>query len=441
MNQTAAPAPAPPSQRTAWINTAAKLGGTGLSFLLYLVLTRTMTPEAFGDFAMVFAWLAVASALACPAIPLVLVRFVPENLALGRADLARGVAQSSFAITAALSTALAGLAAVAVLTGLFTPPRGLGASTLVAAALLVPSVLLLDLSGLLAGLKRVLASELLVNVTRSALMLAILSALWAARRAPFSTPAVLLAYLATSVVVLAIGVAYSLAVAPPEMVRARPSYALGVWARAALGFFVVTVMAAVNERIDLLVMGLTAAPAEVATYAVAARFAQAVTLAATAVGAAMAPHLIERLTALKAGRQSEVEALIRQSARTILSMSLLALAGFALLGPPLLGLFGRHYRGAYLPLLILAAGQSLAALLGPGALVATLVGAPRIAIAGLAAGIVANASLNVLLAPAMGARGAALATAAAGICSSLIAWGWTRRLLGLDVSVARGEGS
>jgi O-antigen/teichoic acid export membrane protein len=437
VDQTTARTLAAPSQRTAWLNSGAKLGGTGLSFLLYLVLTRTMTPEAFGDFAVVFAWLAVASSLACFSTPLVLVRFIPENLALGHAGLARGVAQFSFAMTTAISAVLAGLAAAAVLSGLFALPRDLGDSALVAAALLVPSVLLLNLAGFLAGLKRVVASELLVNVTRPALMLATLSALWAAHRAPFSTPTVLFAYLVASLVILLACVGYSLATVPPEIARATPRYALGVWARSALGFIAVALMAAVNERIDLLVMGWTAAPAEVAVYAVAARFAQTVTIAATAVGAAMAPHLVERLEALQAGRRREVQRLLCQSARTIFYMSLLAFAGFAILGPLFLKLFGSHYESAYAPLLLLAAGQSLSALFGPAAVVATLVGAPRVAIAGLAVGIVVNATLNLLFVPTMGATGAALATAAGAICASAIAWGWTRRRLLLDTSVAR----
>jgi O-antigen/teichoic acid export membrane protein len=151
----------------------------------------------------------------------------------------------------------------------------------------------------------------------------------------------------------------------------------------------------------------------------------------------MAPHLVERLEALQAGRRREVQRLLCQSARTIFYMSLLAFAGFAILGPLFLKLFGSHYESAYAPLLLLAAGQSLSALFGPAAVVATLVGAPRVAIAGLAVGIVVNATLNLLFVPTMGATGAALATAAGAICASAIAWGWTRRRFLLDTSVAR----
>lgn len=429
------PARPPPRQLSAWLNSTAKVAGTGISFLLYIALARWMTPEGFADVAVVLAWLALASALATLSFPLLLVRYVSDHLARGRFGLARGVAQYSLLATTGSSLAMALLAALAAGLGLVTLPRDLDQVALLAAALLVPTVLLMLLAGLLTAMKRAVAAELLVNVSRPALLVAGLGLLWLAHRPPFPATLVLGIYLAASLAVAAACAAYSLAVVPPEMRRARAEYEPGKWTRTATGFAAAIFLAAVNERIDLLLMGMLALPAEVAVYAVAVRFAQTVTVAANAASTAMSPHFVELFPELKAGRRDAIQALMRSTSRTSLYISLLALAGFGLLGPAFLALFGPHYEGAYAPLMVLACGQALSALFGPAAGVATLAGAPRIAIVGLSAGVAVNATLNLLLVPPFGAMGAASATASGMFSAALITWAWTRIRFRLDTSV------
>jgi O-antigen/teichoic acid export membrane protein len=101
----------------------------------------------------------------------------------------------------------------------------------------------------------------------------------------------------------------------------------------------------------------------------------------------------------------------------------------------LLKLFGPSYASAYAPLVILASGQLLAALFGPAAMVATFIGAPRIAVWSLATGILVNASLNLVLVPTLGALGAAVATAAGTVAIAVAAWAWTRLQFDLDTAV------
>lgn len=424
-------------QSAAWVNVAAKFGGAVISFLLYIVLARTMTPEAFADVAVILAWLAIGSSIACFSAPLVLVRYLPDNLIQGRADLGRGLVQFSFATTAAIGAAIACGAALVVAGGVIALPRDLPRSALLAATLLVPSVLLMDLVGLLTGMKRAAIAELLVNVIRPALVIAGLAAFWYLGRPPMPAPSVLATYLAASVIMVAAGVAYAWSILPNELVRAKPAYAPRDWIRTAASFTAVAIAVSISERIDILLMGVISTPREVAAYAVAVRFAQTVVVAASAAGAVMAPHLVERLEDLRQGRHDELRRLVRDTAWTALYVSIIALAGFAFLGPLFLKLFGPHYERAYVPLVILGAGQVLAASTGPAAAVATLSGEPRIAIVALAAGIVVNGASNSLLVPSFGANGAAVATASGMIVTALVAWIWTRRHFGLDTSVFR----
>ena len=199
----------------------------------------------------------------------------------------------------------------------------------------------------------------------------------------------------------------------------------------------VGIAVAIHERIDILLMGMLASSAEVATYAVAVRFAQTIVVASSAAGTVMAPHLVERLADLRDGHRDELQVLVRNTARTAFYLSLLALIGFGVLGPLLLKLFGPHYERAYVPLLVLTTGVALSALAGPAAAVATLAGEPRIAVISLMAGVVVNAGLNLMLIPRFGSNGAALGTAAGMLAASIVAWAWTRHRFRLDTSIFR----
>jgi O-antigen/teichoic acid export membrane protein len=368
-------------------------------------------------------------------MPIVVVRFVAGNLADGRADLAQGVIRFALTTTLAVAIVLGGLAAIAVLAGWGAPPHDLATCILIASVLVPPTVVLVMLASVLQGFQRVAAGELIVNVARPTLMLVALLGLWWWRREPLSAPTVFVLYLIASAVILPACLAYAYAVRPTAMVHVKPAYDRSTWLRSTFAFAAVTLAAALNERVDMLLLGATAPAREIATYAIAVRFAQIFAVATSAVTAVLAPQLFDHVGELRSGRSAPIEALVRRNARTVLRICLLAAAAFVTLGPLLLKLFGPSYASAYAPLVILASGQLLAALFGPAAMVATFIGAPRIAVWSLATGIVVNASLNLVLVPALGGIGAAAANAAGTVAIAVTAWAWTRLKFDLDTAV------
>ena len=422
-------------ERATWLNLAAKLAGAGLSVLQYVVLARVMTPEAFADVAVVLVWLTLATILASLSMPLVVVRFVAGNLADGRADLAQGVVRFALTATLGAGAVVGGLAAIAVLAGWVAPPHDLGTCILIASVLVPPSVVVVVLAGVLQSFQRVAAGELLVNVVRPTLMLVALLGLWWWHREPLSAPTVFVLYLIATAVILPTCLAYAYAVRPTAMMHVKPAYDRSKWLRSALAFAGVALAAALNERVDMILLGVTAPAREIAVYAVAVRFAQIFAVATSAVTAVLAPQLFDHVGELRSGRSAPMEALVRRNARTVLRICVLAAAAFVIIGPLLLKLFGPTYASAYAPLVILAAGQLLAALFGPAAMVATFIGAPRIAVGSLAAGIVVNAALNLVLVPTLGSVGAAAATAAGTVAIAVGAWAWTRLRFDLDTAV------
>ena len=424
----------PPRAGTAWLNAAAKLSGAGLALLLYLVLARVMEPEAFAVVALVLTWQAVATALSSLSMPLVVVRFVSEYLAENRVACAKGALLFGLFTSGLWSLVLAGGVAAALLGGLLPVAPEAGASILIGCALLVVGVATLVWAGYLQSRKQVVAAELLSNVLRTALALGLVLLLAVREDGPLSAAGALAAYLGASVAALVAVVLWARRFWLPGF-RARAAvYEPRLWARTGLAFMLVMVAAAVNERVDLMVMGFIAPGAEVATYAVATRFSQTVIFAVTAIAAVMAPHFVELLPRIREGRAGEASALVRATARTTVVVCLAALLAFTLLGPYFLPLFGAFYESAYEPLILLTLGHLIAALFGPAILVATLSGNSAGAVASLALGILVNVALNVNLVPELGARGAAIATAIAFPLAHWAAWFLVRRRVSVDSS-------
>nr|WP_245474499.1 oligosaccharide flippase family protein [Bradyrhizobium sp. Leo121] len=76
-----------------------KVGSGGLAFALFSLAARTMSPDAFGAFAMWLSVAQIASVVGLVGQELLLVRFLNEYQVREQADLAKGVLLSSLKIS------------------------------------------------------------------------------------------------------------------------------------------------------------------------------------------------------------------------------------------------------------------------------------------------------------------------------------------------------
>ena len=164
--------------RAAVFNMGARLCGAALGFVLAVALARSMEPAGFAQVSAVFAWLAVATVLGCLGMPLVAVRFIGENLAVGRHDLARGVVVFALGASAGASALLVGIAWGVLHAGWFPlTPQSLRVADL-GLALVLPNVLLTVVAGVLQALNHAVLAEVLSSVLRSLMMIIGLAWIW-----------------------------------------------------------------------------------------------------------------------------------------------------------------------------------------------------------------------------------------------------------------------
>jgi O-antigen/teichoic acid export membrane protein len=162
-----------------------------------------------------------------------------------------------------------------------------------------------------------------------------------------------------------------------------------------------------NRHLDTLVIGHFRSPAEVAYYRVARRLATAFEDLSNPFYFAIFPEL----SRVWAKTRSEFPRVVTRTAFTALKVTLPATALMILLAPVLVhGLMGAAFEPAVAPFRFLMIGIGVAVATFWGTPVALSSGRPGLATSAVAFGVLTNITLLLILVPAYGATGAAVAT-------------------------------
>ncbi|MBL8702107.1 MAG: oligosaccharide flippase family protein [Alphaproteobacteria bacterium] len=425
------------------IAAALKLLGAALSLVVYVGFARVMSPAMFGELVVLLAAYAIASAVGCFGAAAVALRFIAEAESQSRPDLAAGAARFALGASLVAGTLAAGILALIVL---IAGDSLLGMSTtagLLAAALTVPTVLILALAGILQGLHRVVLAELLVGLLRVVLLAVPVGVAWLAAQRMTAVEALSWNIFATVVALVAAAVA--VAVVGRRILTVRPRYEVRPWFGFAASFSVVLIAAGLAERVDLLMLSALAGAEPTAIYGAGSRCAQVVIFVVNALGATAAPRIAALAPDLRLGRGVAMEREMRHTARLIAAVTTASLVATLLLGGVALRMFGPIYEQAHSALAILVTGQAVASLFGPGAVLASFTGENRVVIAAVIAGMALNATLNLLLVPTIGIEGAAFGAAGSAVLVAVLLWLWARHRYSISIGVVtfrlRGTGT
>ena len=183
---------------------------------------------------------------------------------------------------------------------------------------------------------------------------------------------------------------------------------------------------------DIVVLKQFRPAEEVAHYYAAAKIVALVSIIYFAVAATTAHRFTTyHVAGDRAGLARFAATTVRWVFWLSLALSLLLLA----LGRPLLTLFGPDFVAAYPVMAILAVGQLARASIGPAERLLNVLGQQRACAVAYAAAFAVNIGACLLLAPAYGAIGAAIATAAAFVVESVLLFVIAKRGLGLHMFV------
>ncbi len=403
--------PAPPSAdlqtlASAGASIAAGLAANGLlTFALGVVVGRTLHPAGTGVFYNTVAIFTIAAVVAGLGTDIGTLRVLPKYLARRQIGAARAHLRVALLPVAAAAAAFALLVGAA---GLAYPAGSAErASLLLVAPFVIPVALSVPISAATRAFGTTKPYVLIETVAKPGLRLvAVAVVAWAA---PGRVSLAVFWWGAVALLTAAAGAIWlrrMLAGVKPEAgERAEPGVAREFW-----GF---TLPRAIGSTlgvlllwVDVVLLELLKGPAAAGVYSAAIRYLAVGTLALSAAGLVVGPQV----SALFAAGEVDRVARVYKAATTWLcALALPVIIVTVAFAPLMMRLFGHGFGRGAIALAILSAAMAVNVAAGPVNIVLLMGGGSVANLVSVAAGLVTNVLLNLLLIPLYGVTGAALA--------------------------------
>ena len=408
-----------------------KVATAGLTYGMYVVLSRTMGADEYGYFAFGLSLATVLAIGASMGQQTAILRYWPEDQVAGRPEQALAALRSGGALTLLAGGAIsAALLAFGALLGLFD--HGPVAHFYAAAALILPMAFAEYWSSALRAQGSVWTALTPRDILWRLATPLLVVALFAAGIALTGWAALLL-----TAVVLAVALGLQYWLAERRRYQIAPGFGglRAYWrqrGRASRWFLIGTVIDSAALNMDTIFVGLILAPVSAGIYFNAFRTAGLLTLFMFAITLVVAPMVAQHY---HAGEMRKAQAITALCAWAGFLFSLVVFVGFIIFGAPLLSLFGRHAAEGYWVLIILSLGLMFDAATGPARIVMMMTGHERDYVRIWGSIMLVGLVIELLVIPFWGLIGAAAINALSrAMAQSAIAW-WGARHVGLDPSL------
>ncbi len=396
--------------------------GAAASFAAQVILARALDATRYGVYSYLLAWVNVAALLGKLEFDTAAIRFVAAYDGRRQDGLLRGFLQYGWRVVSRTATSVALVAGMfAWLLRHYLSPGIEGG--IFAACLLVPLTALLAFSSCaLQGFRKVPQAQVPQALLRPVLFGAAIMFVGSGLQVPLSGGAAIAINAAATAVALGVSVFLLDRTVPAGAKAAAPAFEPAQWLRAVRSFLLISAAQLVlSQQADILVVGTVLSHRDAGLYSVASQLSGLAMLGAQAVIFVVLPVISDLYSR---GRRAELQRLV---VRTVQGCAALSIPVIVLL---LAG--GRVVLRAYG--VVLGTGTLVGATMGIiSGFLLTMTGHERAASRMVVGTALLNLVLTVLLTPAFGALGTAMATVVAGFTRvGLLAW-YARRHLGVAI--------
>jgi O-antigen/teichoic acid export membrane protein len=407
-----------------------RLLGLGLIFLLQVMLARFMGPANYGDYTVIITTVNLFLVFSMFGLDSSILRFLPSYISKKNYSAAAGFVSFSFRVITFLTI----VCSVGIFIFLLTKSRSFHISFsegLFWGILLIPFLAFMYQSNsVLRALNRIKTSLLSVYFFFPLLMGVSCLYYYSTHNRLTVDAAMLINLLCTATISIYISRRSSKVlkdVAPTE----EKSYERKKWLSVSGILFLTTALDLLLKQSDILMVSYFLGNTDAGYYAVAARLA---TLAA--LGLSVADYVfMPKISALFESRSfSKLQQFIRNSSLQILSIALPIIFLLLIGGKWLLDFFGKPFEEAYLPLVILLAGQLINAATGMVGGMMTMTGHQNKFFAFYLLAFIVQFTLNVFLIPSLGITGAAIGSSFSMIVLNFCAYSFVKRRLKIKAS-------
>jgi O-antigen/teichoic acid export membrane protein len=380
-----------------------RAGGAGLKYLLEILFARWLGPEEYGAFAYAYTWAQLLSVLAGLGLVTTVLRFVPKYESNQQWGHLRGLIGRSQQLTVAAGCGvlLAGGAVLSVVSYAHSTTLMFGLASV------IPMALINVQSSLIRGRKLITAAFLGRYILWPVGGIAVVYALTVAGEQP--TGAMAMGGMLGVLVAIAAGQVFLVRTVFPSPTwesRSQHSHTRR-WILVSIPLLLMSGFQIVLNRADIIMVGTLMGATEAGFYNAAARTGGLIAFILTAFNAIAAPMISDYWS----NREfDKLESLITTVIQWAFWPSLLLAVGMSVWSPTILRLFGREFESAWFVLVLVGAGQLVNATAGPVGYLMGLTGHERESAWVFGVSAVLNIVLNLVLIPAFGMAGGAIAT-------------------------------
>lgn len=412
---------------------AIRLAGAGLTYAAMVFLARWLGPHDFGVYAYVLVIVTLLGLAFSFGFNSSSLRFVPSYLARRRLRRLSGFIRRSHGIVLALSIAgalcCAGL--VLVLRGRIEPYYVM---PLLVGLLCVPIWTLLNqLEATARSFGWVNIAYIPGYILRPLLIMAGVGGVVWLRGSADAVGALWALTAACAVAVLVQG-GLVLAGTRPHLATVKPAFHTSHWLAVSLNFLLIDGFRMLLDNTDVLLIGWLLDPHSVAIYFAAIRSGGLVAFVSFSMLAFAVPKFAEIHST---GTQQDLQKFVTEVIQMMFWPSLLVATGLAILGPYILSLFGADFVAGYPTMLVVLAGLVLRAATGPVEFLLNVTGHHRDTMRVYALAALASIGLNLILIPAFGIVGAAMATYIAMLGGNAYLYVLVKKRLGVSAFLVR----
>jgi O-antigen/teichoic acid export membrane protein len=408
-----------------------QLGSSLIGYLTQIAAARWMGVGEYGVYTYAYTWLSFLAISACLGLDTAVLRFIPDYLHQSRWSELRGLIKTTESLPVAVGLGLAVMGSV----GMIALPPLVGHSYSGIVVLMLWAVPLQALAQAEIGNCRAIGAPVLayapLSLAFSLLFVAGSFVLWRTTGALDSRQAMKVTAISLALVIVGQRRLFH-SFLPSQARSVRPSYHRRTWLNMSSVIWFSTMLENFRARSHLVIIGVMRPAAAVGIYNVAQRTAWSVSLIIGAFMAIGAP----RLAALYSqGRRQVLQDSLMRLIHWIFwpsvagALLILWSAGF------ILSLFSHEFQSARTPTMVLLLVSVIDAAVGPAGWLLELTGHQLAVVRARAASMFLGVLLDVLLIPAYGITGAAIAAIASE--AALCVWQYvlTVRRLGLRPSI------
>lgn len=387
---------------------AINLANMGLSFVLSVLLSRTLGTRGYGAYVYALAWPALLSIPAQLGHGALLVRDVASYAARQEWGLVRGIIRRSQRLVVVASSGVVALAAAAgwAFVGHNQP---LVRRSFFIALLLVPVCSLVSMrEAVLRGFQRVALGRVSEAVVQPAMLISLIGAASLLLPRPISSPVAVTLTLVSCTCALVVGTYLVRRATPVQVKDARVVSERKRWSESARTLFLVSGVTVLNLQIGIIALSALKDVDATAVFSAALRLSALVGFLQAAVIFPLAPA-IARL--YSTGTRAQLQRLVSAAALGVLVCSVPVALALVAFGGRALALFGDQFTVGQTALTLLVVGELVNVASGFVAVILVNTHEERALLTTSAAIAALSVGLNLALIPGLGLEGAALARA------------------------------